>query len=219
MFVEDHVRAAHPLAAELRRDEFLAEELGRPVARLYVIPRGLAAGPRDRRLPRFGDAWRTLAAEGVDLALRSSGGQAVGLTDGVLNVSLAWPGAIAPGLEDAFRRLTLLLVDLLSAFGLAPTTGEVEGAFCPGRTDIAVQGRKVAGLSQRRRRGAVCVHGFLLLADPSPFPLVQRFYHLAGGEAPPLHQDAMAPLSLLLGERLSPCDLVPEITSRVASFL
>jgi octanoyl-[GcvH]:protein N-octanoyltransferase len=198
------------LAEELARDEAVAALYGEPVARLWVVRRGLALGQRDARLPGWEAAARRLRADGVDVALRTSGGQAVGLTDGVLNIALAWPGPDAPSLERAFQALTDLLAAELERLGLPPQVGEVAGGFCPGRTDLAVGGRKVAGLSQRRRREAVMVHAFLWVRDPSPVDIVAAFYRLAG-DGPPLRPDAMASLSELAGRALGPAEVAASL--------
>jgi hypothetical protein len=47
----------------------------------------------------------------------------------------------------------------LGGFGLAPTTGRVEGGWCPGFSDIAVGGRKLVGLGYRVTRDWVVMRG------------------------------------------------------------
>jgi hypothetical protein len=49
----------------------------------------------------------------------------------------------------------------LQPLGLAVTTGKVENAWCPGFSDVAVDGRKLAGLGFRVTRGMVVVRGVL----------------------------------------------------------
>jgi lipoate---protein ligase len=55
----------------------------------------------------------------------------------------------------AFRFGTDLIIAVLKSFGSA---GEAEGI-----SDVAVGGRKISGNAQAQRRGAVIVHGTLLV--------------------------------------------------------
>lgn len=215
MYIEAHLHADTRLATELWRDEHLAAERGQPVARFYVVRRGLALGPRDQRLPGAAAAAARLLAAGVEVVARPSGGLAVGLTDGVLNLTLGWPAAMAPSLEDAFAELSGCIRRLLEQFGLRAEEGEVRGGFCPGSTDLAVGGRKIAGLAQRRRRQSVFAHAFLWVREPHPLPIVEAFYRLAGGETPELSRDAMVSLAELIGRGVDPI----EVAARLARIL
>jgi hypothetical protein len=53
----------------------------------------------------------------------------------------------------------------LHPLGIAVDVGRVDGAWCPGFSDIAVGGRKLAGLGFRVTRGAVVMRG-MLAAQP-----------------------------------------------------
>jgi octanoyl-[GcvH]:protein N-octanoyltransferase len=194
--IEDATLHPSSLAEALARDETAGRDA--PEARLYVVRPALALGPRDRRLPRYAEAVRALTNKGVDVVERASGGLAVGLTEGVLNLTLAWPGSLAPATDEAFDHLSQVLTELLLRYGLRARRGEVAHGFCPGPSDLAVSGRKIAGLAQRRRRQSVYVHAFLWVADPSPVPLVQEFYRLAGSPWLP-EAFAMTSLSAAVG--------------------
>jgi lipoate---protein ligase len=92
---------------------------------------------------------------GVDVLKRATGGGSVLQTCGVFNYSLVIP---APGSIDpinAFRLGTDLIRAILASFGLIGTP--------EGTSDVAVGGRKISGNAQARRRGAILVHGTLLV--------------------------------------------------------
>ena len=77
--------------------------------------------------------------------------------------------------------------------GLAADRGPIGAAFCDGRFDLAIGGRKIAGTAQRWRavpggpspeRGAVLLHA-VVLADTDRaegIGAVNRFYAAAGSE-------------------------------------
>jgi hypothetical protein len=82
-----------------------------------------------------------------------------------------WLGLCAIGtLPEGPRRAPLdWMLDALRAWfaaalgplGLEVATGRVDGAWCPGFSDVAVGGRKLAGLGFRVTRGVVVVRGML----------------------------------------------------------
>ncbi len=104
-----------------------------------------------------------LNAAGIPILRRASGGGAVLLSPGVLCFgAFAPPAAISrePDIREAFRLLTAPVVDLCADIGV--------NACMAGISDIAahLDNRlvKIAGCAQLRKRGAVLVHGSLLVA-------------------------------------------------------
>ena len=110
-------------------------------------------------LPRHADpeAWAHLpacAARGIPLLRRESGGGAVVVGPGCLNVALVLSLDRRPWLADvdaSYHRLLGRLADVLAVDGAAVRS-----------TDLAVRERKFAGHAQRRVRGAVLHHGVVL---------------------------------------------------------
>lgn len=166
-------------------DERLLEEAarsGRPQLRLWynapclVVGRGYA-----RKMPHPVERVFNLP-----VLVRSSGGEVVIHGPGVLNVSLAVPDAVWSGrIGEAFAGLSAPVAQALRGLGFAADVGPVPNAYCPGDHDVAVAGRKVMGISQRRRRGATLVHGSLNVAVVSELAayLINSFYRAAGLEA------------------------------------
>ena len=110
-------------------------------------------------LPRHGDpeAWAHLpacAAQGIPLLHRESGGGAVVVGPGCLNVAMVLSLDRRPWLADvetSYDRLLGWLAGVLAIDGAAIRS-----------TDIAIRERKFAGHAQRRVRGAVLHHGVVL---------------------------------------------------------
>ncbi len=110
-------------------------------------------------LPRRGApaAWARVAvcaAHGVPLLRRESGGGAVVVGPGCLNIALVLSLDRRPRLADVEGSYTWLLGGLAAALAIDGTTVQ--------STDIALGGRKVAGHAQRRARGALLHHGVVL---------------------------------------------------------
>jgi lipoate-protein ligase A len=155
--------------AAVARDDALAEKVGRgeapSLARIWtnrrsvVVPkwrlRGAAAGSI---VDEGGREW--------PICTRRSGGAAVAHGPGILNVTfiLRRTRDSRPAIDEAYR-LWIEVVDsaLVDAYGVAVEAATVEGAFCHGRYDAVVDGRKLAGTAQARRCGSVVVHGTVLI--------------------------------------------------------
>ena len=72
----------------------------------------------------------------------------------------------------------------LRPFGVAITLGRVDGAWCPGFSDIAAGGRKLAGLGFRVTRDCVVMRGVLAVrpVDAADLELLARCHALVGVE-------------------------------------
>lgn len=151
-----------------------------PVLRLWRHRQALVLGYRDTRLPGWEAAAAQLAGEGYSVGVRPSGGMAVPLDPGVLNISLIYPDP-AGQIDQGFRAMHRLLAAGLAALGLQADVGEVAGGYCPGESDLSCGGRKVAGVAQRRTRGGAAVQAFLLIEGEGPARgrVAARFYDLA----------------------------------------
>ena len=110
-------------------------------------------------LPRCGEpnVWvrvSTCSARGIPLLHRESGGGAVVVGPGCLNVALVLSLERRPWLEGVERSYDLLLAWLADALAI--------GGIAIRSTDLAIGERKFAGHAQRRVRGALLHHGVLL---------------------------------------------------------
>lgn len=120
-----------------------------------VVGRGYA-----RRLPRPVERVGELP-----VLVRSSGGEVVIHGPGVLNMALAVPAHLWTGsIDEAFAAFAQGVVDGLHHLGLQAEVQEIADAYCPGRYDVAISGRKIMGTSQRRTREATLIHGSLNVA-------------------------------------------------------
>lgn len=97
------------------------------------------------------------ARMGVDVVRRITGGGAV-FHDAELTYSIVLPEGhprVRPGILDSYRDLCAGVVEGLARLGLA-------GEFAP-INDVLVDGRKVSGNAQTRKRGCILQHGTIML--------------------------------------------------------
>jgi octanoyl-[GcvH]:protein N-octanoyltransferase len=169
-------------------DELMCRKVGEgaaPVVHLWRHEKALVLGLRDRRLPMAELGMNWLSAQGYQVGVRSSGGAAVPLDPGVLNISLIVP--ISDGKQNfqtGFELMRQLIATTMQRFGVAIETGEVIGSYCPGTYDLAVDGRKFCGISQRRQHKAFVVQAFVVVEGHAERRghMVRMFYEMASGE-------------------------------------
>ncbi|MCY1287244.1 hypothetical protein D9M68_422840 [compost metagenome] len=160
--------------------------LWRPDRQALVMPRKFS------RLPGFAAAAAECERRGWPVALRDTGGEPVPQSPAVLNVALVY--AVPPHepdlsrLETAYLRLCQPFCAWLAGQGLAPGLGAVDGAFCDGRYNITLEGRKLVGTAQRWRRrpgdgrNVALAHGAVLMDNQreAMVELVNAFYEGCG---------------------------------------
>lgn len=171
-------------------DELLCKETGRggpPLCHIWRHPRSFIIGLRDSRLPGAAKARAWLEQRGYPTAIRNSGGAAVPLDLGVVNLSLILPKD-GPGDErfhGDFERMYSLIREALASTGCEVNKGEVAGAYCPGDFDLSIGGLKFCGIAQRRQAHAFVVQAFVVAegSGRERAQLVRDFYDLAGAGA------------------------------------
>ena len=152
-------------------DDALAERVGAgtsaPVVRIWrndrvvVLPKSRLVGRENlHTVDRQGRRWSIVA--------RSSGGSAVAHGPGILNMSLIL-GSRGKRQELTIETGYRLWIDILGRalsdrYRLAVEPAQVPHAFCSGKFDAVVNGRKLAGVAQARRNQSVVIHGMILTA-------------------------------------------------------
>jgi lipoate-protein ligase A len=183
----------------LARQQALADEIavtGRPLFVVWRCHQALLASRTETRLPGFQQACVELAATGWPVALRKSGGGACPVGPGTVQLSTIEVAAPDATMQAKYAVLAAFIQSTLRAFGIDSEIGPVVQAYCTGRFDVAVQGRKIAGMSQhwfRNSRGVRCtVTAASINVEEPPEVLaavLNRFYRRAGS---PLHCETNA---------------------------
>lgn len=177
-----------------------------PVAHIWRHPDAFVAGLRDRRLPQAVEAMERMRSQGTAVCVRPSGGAAVPLNPGVVNVSLILPNpGRAINIHDDFRVMASLIAESLTPWSSQARTGEIEGAFCPGDYDVSVGGLKFCGIAQRRQAKAYIITAFIIVEGQGDQLAadVRQFYQDAADGAnegyPDVRPGTMASLQELAG--------------------
>ncbi|UFJ39634.1 biotin--protein ligase [Brevibacillus humidisoli] len=182
------------------------EQLG-PIVHIWRHRNAFVLGTRDRKLPYLSEAIGWLERQGYQVTVRNSGGAAVPLDPGVVNLSLILPNPRGHlDVQHHFELMAALIGHSLEHHSDRIETGEVGGAYCPGEFDVSIKGKKFCGIAQRRQTRAVVVQAFVLVegSGEERGRLVQQFYEIASGgsttvDYPKVEPESMASLSELTG--------------------
>ncbi|MGM7682076.1 lipoate--protein ligase family protein [Cytobacillus sp. Hm23] len=194
-------------------DDTLCSSVGKnesvTTARTWVHHNTIVLGIQDTKLPYLTDGVRFLQSQGYRVIVRNSGGLAVVLDEGVLNISLIFPDT-EKGIDinRGYDAMVELVKHMLSRFHLQIEAKEIIGSYCPGSYDLSVAGKKFAGISQRRVRGGVAVQIYLCVTGSGGerANLIKDFYNksIKGIETkyvyPDVRPETMASLNELTGE-------------------
>lgn len=191
-----------------------------PTDHALVMPRRMS------RLDHFDAACAELAACGWPVLLRETGGEPVPQSPATVNVALVYVAPRSEGnqnrLEVAYRRLCDPLCAVLDALGGQASLGEIEGAFCDGRFNVNLDGRKWVGTAQRWRQGlsgtrpVVLVHGAMLMDDErvSMVGAVNRFNQRCG-----VAQRCRADSHIALHERFAGAEVFERLSAEYRAIL
>lgn len=124
-----------------------------PTSNLVIL------GMMDTKLPYFKDALEVIKNYNHSFIVRNSGGLAVVGDEGVLNFSLILP-------EDTQQKMPInagyefmlqLINEAIKPFGKISEAYEIKNSYCPGDFDLSIDGKKFAGISQRRLKSGVAI--------------------------------------------------------------
>ncbi|AGK56089.1 lipoate--protein ligase family protein [Bacillus sp. 1NLA3E] len=186
-------------------------------ARAWVHHKTVVLGIQDTKLPHLEAGLHYLHDQGYKYIVRNSGGLAVVLDEGVLNLTLVLTETEKGiNINRGYDAMWLLIKRMFADFQQQIEAREISESYCPGSYDLSINGKKFAGISQRRLRKGVAVQIYLCVtaSGANRAELIKGFYDRAKkGEPtklffPEVNPDVMASLSELLGEELSITDVM-----------
>ena len=182
-----------------------------------------------------------LAAAGIDIVRRPTGGRAI-LHDREVTYSVTAPVAGAGDLRASYERINRILVTALDALGVAASpAAATRRASAPGVApcfdepsagELTVRGRKLAGSAQWRADGALLQHGSILLADdqsrlsdftiggtPIPFPATLGELLSAAPSVETVGESLFDAVRALEDAGAAPLDLDPDLRARTSALV
>ncbi|WP_404433595.1 biotin/lipoate A/B protein ligase family protein [Sutcliffiella horikoshii] len=202
-------------------DDTLCTSVGKgesgAVCRTWVHHNTIVLGIQDTRLPHLQTGIDYLNEQGFEVIVRNSGGLAVVLDSGVLNISLVFPeGEKAIDINRGYDAMWELIKHMFRDMPHVFEAKEIVGSYCPGSYDLSIRNKKFAGISQRRIRGGIAVQIYLCVdkSGSERAKMIGEFYKLAlQGEQtkfafPTIKPDVMASLSELMEQDITVQDVM-----------
>lgn len=149
-----------------------------PTFRMWVHKKTVVLGVPDSRLPYFDAGVTQMKKQGYNVVIRNSGGLAVALDSGVLNISMVLPNNQEVSIHNGYDLMVSFIRLLLKDYTSDIKAYEIVGSYCPGDYDLSINGVKFAGISQRRVRNGVAVQIYLDIEGNSKerANLIKSFY-------------------------------------------
>ncbi|SDP61971.1 octanoyl-[GcvH]:protein N-octanoyltransferase [Litchfieldia salsa] len=197
-------------------DDTLCASVGKgnsaTTARAWIHHDTIVLGIQDTKLPFLDEGIDFLKSKGYRVVVRNSGGLAVVLDQGVLNLSLIFPDA-EKGIDinRGYAAMVELVKELLIEENVQIEAREIVGSYCPGSYDLSINGKKFAGISQRRLRGGVAVQIYISITNSGSerAQVIKEFYDRSLKQEetrfifPKIIPSTMSSLSELLEKELS----------------
>ncbi|WP_449355020.1 lipoate--protein ligase family protein [Virgibacillus natechei] len=204
----------------------VSDEKTPPAIRLWVHPDTIVLGIPDARLPYIEDGVKLLNERGYHVVVRNSGGLAVALDDGVLNISLILPGVKHISIYDCYEAMVSFVKYMLRDVTNEIEAYEIVGSYCPGDYDLSIHGRKFAGISQRRVKDGAAIQIYLDVEGNSfeRADLIREFYAVSKRneetkfDFPTVKPEVMASLSELLGVPMTVKDMKSRVYQALDDF-
>lgn len=196
-------------------DESLLEQVADqgPLASIWQTQRSLVVPRSYRRFEAFEPACERFAQQGWPVIVRQTGGGIVPQGPGIVNLSLAYhvEGPPMRHSEPGYQLICQVLSEALGSMGITAFPAAVEGSFCDGRYNLAVQlhgtAVKIAGTAQTWRRvpgsrdtHVGLVHALVLLdADTEAVTTTANAFEAAIGSQRRYQADKVVAAAELLG--------------------
>lgn len=199
------------------------------VVRSWVHKKSVVLGIQDHRLPSIEQAKQYLLSKGYEPIVRNSGGLAVVLDEGILNISLVFKEQGKISIDQAFTIMVDFIKLLIPEAAHKIEVYEIVGSYCPGSFDLSIGGKKFAGISQRRMQNGIAVQIYLCVegSGSERAAFIRDFYNIGiqGGEVkysyPDVHPEVMASLQELLGNPLLTVEQlnnnIPKVLSQIST--
>jgi octanoyl-[GcvH]:protein N-octanoyltransferase len=209
-------------------DDTLCASVGKggapATARSWVHQNTIVLGIQDTKLPFLQEGVSFLKGKGYDVIVRNSGGLAVVLDEGVLNLSLVFPeGGKRIDINRGYDTMWELVKDMFLDYDVEIEAREIVGSYCPGSYDLSIGGKKFAGISQRRMRNGVAVQIYLCVngSGAQRAELVKQFYELSkkGKETKQIYPEIVPEVMSSLSELLSTHFTIQDVMLRFLRVL
>ena len=198
------------------------------ILHIWPMDNRVILGMLDRQLPHFQKAKSVIESYRYQPVVRNIGGLAVVSDDGILNFSFIIPDHFDD--KISITNAYLLMVDFIRAvfsdFYQFIDYYEATESYCPGNYDLSINGKKFAGIAQRRIKKGIVVSIYLSICGDQfeRGEMIKNFYQVGLGDTqtkvhyPEVDPNCMSNLDELLDHHFSVDDVIERIFLTLRQF-
>ncbi|OJF92914.1 lipoate--protein ligase family protein [Alkalibacterium sp. 20] len=156
-----------------------AGEKKHPILHFWTTSPYVILGMMDTKLPFLNDALQIFSSYNFPYLVRNSGGLAVVSDEDILNFSLIFPEEETRlSINDGYTRMHKIIQAAFSSFDEQIDAYEISDSYCPGEFDLSVNGKKIAGIAQRRLKGGIAIMIYLSVSGDQQkrAEMIRTFY-------------------------------------------
>ncbi|WP_035619058.1 lipoate--protein ligase family protein [Lacticigenium naphthae] len=140
----------------------------------------IVLGMMDSKLPFLKKGLDFFKENRYSYMVRNSGGLAVVSNEGILNFSiiLPTPSTRTFTINEGYQLMHGIIQKAFEEYGQNITAIEIPQSYCPGDYDLSINGKKIAGIAQRRIRGGVAIMIYISISgnQDERGQLIRSFY-------------------------------------------
>lgn len=186
------------------------------ILHIWPMENTVVLGMMDRRLPYCQEAIHAIRTHGYRAVVRNVGGLAVVADEGILNFSFIIPKRQdVISIQDGYELMTKFIQNVFKQYTQKIEHYEIVHSYCPGDYDLSIQGKKFAGIAQRRFKDGIAISIYLSVCGDQQKrgELIREFYETGLQQEnttatfPEVKPEVMANISDLLGQPLTVKDV------------
>ncbi|OJG28342.1 lipoate-protein ligase A [Enterococcus caccae] len=196
-----------------------------PIVHFWQLDQAMILGMKDTRVNDLKSGLASLKKDDYNVVIRNAGGLGVIADTGILNLSLILPNTEHKKLsiDEAYTHMWNW-IRLGFEDSLHPIEAfEITNSYCPGTFDLSIDGKKFAGIAQRRVKNGTAIMIYLSINGDQQKrgESVRRFYEASLHEDfgkngyPPVAPTVMANLEELIHRPLT----IDEVKKRLIDVL
>ena len=120
-------------------------------------------GMKDTRTPFLADGIKVIQHAGFTPVIRNAGGLGIISDQGILNISLIFPQEDENriSIDEGYEKMLALTRQAFPVYADKIEAYEIKESYCPGTYDLSIDGKKFAGIAQRRIKNGISVMMYL----------------------------------------------------------
>lgn len=184
-----------------------------PIIHFWQLDQAMILGMKDTRVTDLKSGLTSLKQDGYNIVIRNAGGLGVIADSGILNVTLILPNPINRkiSIDDAYTIMWKWIKQAFEDNNHSIEAFEISESYCPGTFDLSINGKKFAGIAQRRVKDGIAIMIYLSINGDQQKrgKSVRRFYEASllddfgKNGYPPVNPTVMANLEDLLQKKLT----------------